>query len=164
MSIKVSDLPLQTAVDLESGSLVYVVDPTTPITSYKTTLGAVKTFVTTPATTSVLGAVIVGTGIAVDVNGVISTTPLVPATTSALGGVIVGSGFDVAVDGTLTYSKKMHAFSKDATGNLIYSTTTDSSISFQDSTGEDIYSQVDIGTSDYVYSMDANGNLIVTFS
>jgi len=72
MSIKVSDLPLQTAVDLESGSLVYVVDPTTPITSYKTTLGAIKTFVTTPATASVLGAVIVGSNLTVGVNGTIA--------------------------------------------------------------------------------------------
>ena len=164
MSIKISDLPLQESGDLESGALVYIVDPTAPITSYKTTLGDIGTFLTVPATDSTLGSVKVGTGIAVDANGVISTTPLVPATTSTLGGIIVGSGFDVAVNGTLTYSKKMHGFSKDATGNLIYSTTTDSSISFQDSTGEDIYSQVDIGTSDYVYSMDADGNLIVTFS
>jgi len=164
MSIKVSDLPLQTSVDLESGALVYIVDPTAPITSYKTTLGDIGTFLTTPATDSTLGSVIVGTGIAVDANGVISTTPLVPATTSTLGGIIVGSGFDVDNSGTLTYSKKMHGFSKDAEGNLIYSTTTDSSISFQDSTGEDLYSQVDIGTSDYSYSMNEDGNLIVTFS
>jgi hypothetical protein len=164
MSVKISDLPLQASGDLESGTLVYIVDPTVPVTSYKTTLGNIGTFLTVPATNSTLGSVKAGTGVTVAVDGTISVTPLLPATTLNLGGIIVGSGFSVDNSGTLGYSKKMHAFSKDANGNLIYSTTTDSSISFQDSTGEDLYSQVDIGTSDYSYSMDANGNLIVTFS
>jgi len=102
MSIKVSDLPLQTAVDLESGSLVYVVDPTTPITSYKTTLGAVKTFVTTPATDSVLGAVKVGSGINVTQDGTISVATINVATTGVAGTVKVGSGINVTQDGTIS--------------------------------------------------------------
>lgn len=118
------------------------------------------------ATASVLGGVKIGTGISVDVNGVISTNPLVPATTTVLGGVIVGanSGFSIDVSGNLGFSKKFHGFSVDANSNLIYSTTTDSTIILQDQYGADIYEDVDIGTSDYSYSMDAGGNLIVTFA
>ena len=115
MSIKVSDLPLQTAVDLESGSLVYVVDPTTPITSYKTTLGAVKTFVTTPATASVLGAVIVGSNLTVGVDGTITVD------TTA----IAGSNLTVDIDGTIAVDTTTIA-----TKTYVDNTSTDNAISF----------------------------------
>jgi len=90
------------------------------------------------------------------------------ATTSVAGTVIVGSGINVAVDGTISTvpapAKLFHGFSIDANSNLIYSTTSDSSISLQNQYGADIYEDTDIGTADYAYSMDADGNLIVTYS
>jgi hypothetical protein len=93
------------------------------------------------------------------------STAIPVATSSVLGGVKAGLGVNIAVDGTLSGpTKKFHGFSIDANSNLIYSTTEDSAVFFQDSTGADIYEDVDIGTNEYAYSMDADGNLIVTFS
>lgn len=117
-----------------------------------------------PAATAILlGGVKIGTSINVTVDGTIS---LAPATTSVLGGVIVGadSGFSIDVSGNLGFSKKFHGFSVNASGDLIYSTTTDATITLQDQYGADIYEDVDIGTSDYSYSLDEDGNLIVTFA
>lgn len=116
------------------------------------------------ATTNTLGGVIVGTGISVDGNGVISTNPLVPATTSILGGVIIGPGFAVDGTGEISYDTMFHGFTVNLNGDLIYSYTQDSTVSLQDATGADLYEDTDIGTSNYSYSMDSNGNLIVTFS
>jgi hypothetical protein len=120
------------------------------------------------ATTSVKGGVIAGSGINVAVDGTISVATIGVATTSVAGTVIVGSGINVAVDGTISTvpapAKLFHGFSIDANSNLIYSTTSDSSISLQNQYGADIYEDTDIGTADYAYSMDANGNLIVTYS
>lgn len=57
-----------------------------------------------PATTAGLGGVIVGTGLVVDVNGVLSSTVVAPsvATTSSTGVVKVGAMLGVTVDGTLS--------------------------------------------------------------
>lgn len=62
-----------------------------------------------PATTSVLGGVIVGTGLSVNSSGVISNTNPTPyslpiASASTLGGIKVGSGLAIATDGTLSVS------------------------------------------------------------
>jgi hypothetical protein len=93
------------------------------------------------------------------------TIGLAIATGSQLGGVKIGAGINVAVDGTLTGPvRKFHGFSVDENSNLIYSTTEDSAINLQDTTGADIYEDVDIGTNEYSYSLDSDGNLIVTFS
>lgn len=58
------------------------------------------------ATTSSLGGVIVGSGISVDSDGVISVSgsgyTLPPATTASLGGVIVGSGLGVTSTGKIS--------------------------------------------------------------
>jgi hypothetical protein len=120
------------------------------------------------ATTSTLGGVIAGSGINIAVDGTISVATIGVATTSVAGTVIVGSGITVGVDGTISTvpapAKLFHGFSIDENSNLIYSTTSDSSISLQDQYGADIYEDTDIGTADYAYSMDANGNLIVTYS
>jgi hypothetical protein len=68
--------------------------------------GGGSSYVLPPATVSVLGGVIVGTGLAVDGIGTLSATAtsytLPPATVSVLGGVIVGTG--LAVDGVGTLS------------------------------------------------------------
>jgi hypothetical protein len=66
-------------------------------------------------------------------------------------------------DGVLVVTRKLHAFSIDANSNLIYSTTTDANIDLQDQYGADIYEDADIGTNEYAYSVDNNGNLIVTY-
>jgi hypothetical protein len=121
------------------------------------------------ATASELGGIKVGANLSIDpVTGVLSAgnSYVLPAATSgALGGIKVGAGITVAVDGTLSApTRKFHGFSVNGDGALIYSTTEDSTISLQDSTGADIYEDVDIGTNEYSYSMDANGNLIVTYS
>jgi hypothetical protein len=93
------------------------------------------------------------------------TIGLAVATSSQLGGVKIGAGINVAVDGTLSGpTRKFHGFDVDANSNLIYYTTEDTTINLQDSTGADIYEDVDIGTNEYAYSLDADGNLIVTYS
>jgi len=120
------------------------------------------------ATTSVKGGVIIGSGINVAVNGTISVSATNVATTSVAGLVIIGSGIAVEANGTISTvpapAKQFHGFSIDANSNLIYSTTSDSTISLQDQYGADLYEDTDIGTADYAYSLDAGGNLIVTYS
>jgi hypothetical protein len=117
------------------------------------------------ATDTTIGGVIIGGGISVEADGTISVDIIPVATTSVAGTVIVGDGISVEADGTIsTPTRKFHGFSVDEDSNLIYSTTTDTTISLQDQYGTDIYEDTDIGTNDYSYSMDAGGNLIVTFS
>ena len=121
------------------------------------------------ASATVLGGIKVGNNLSIDpITGILSagnSYVLPAATNSTLGGVKAGAGVNIAVDGTLSGpTRKFHGFSIDANSNLIYSTTEDSSIIFQDSTGADIYEDVDIGTNEYAYSLDAGGNLIVTYS
>jgi hypothetical protein len=73
------------------------------------TTGMPTTFTPPIATTGALGGIIVGDGLAVDINGVVSVTggggttyTLPPSTTTALGGVIVGAGLNVDATGLLT--------------------------------------------------------------
>jgi len=119
----------------------------------------------TAATTTVIGGVIIP---AVGTSGITNssgTIGIAVATSSQLGGVKAGAGVNIAVDGTLTGpTRKFHGFGVDANSNLIYYTTEDTTINLQDSTGADIYEDVDIGTNEYAYSLDADGNLIVTYS
>ena len=127
--------------------------------------GTISVDIIPVATTSVAGTVIVGSGISVEPDGTISVDIIPVATTSVAGTVIAGDGISITVDGTIsTPTRKFHGFSVDADSNLIYSSTTDSTIILQDQYGNDLYEDTDIGTNDYAYSMDANGNLIVTFS
>ena len=117
------------------------------------------------ATDTVAGTVIIGDGINVELDGTISVATIEVATTTVAGTVIVGDGIGVEPDGTISVpTTKFHGFSVDENSNLIYSTTTDTTISLQDQYGADLYEDTDIGTNDYSYSMDASGNLIVTFS
>ena len=127
--------------------------------------GTISVDIIPVATTTVAGTVIVGSGINVEVDGTISVATIDVATTTVAGTVIVGDGISVEVDGTISVpTRKFHGFSVDADSNLIYSTTTDTTISLQDQYGTDLYEDTDIGTNDYAYSMDVDGNLIVTFS
>ena len=117
------------------------------------------------ATDTVAGTVIIGDGINVELDGTISVATIEVATTTVAGTVIVGDGISVETDGTISVpTRKFHGFSIDTNSNLIYSTTTDTTISLQDQYGADLYEDTDIGTNDYSYSMDAGGNLIVTYS
>ena len=56
-----------------------------------------------PATTTALGGIKVGTGLAVTADGTLSASvvPLTPATATVLGGIKVGTGLTVTTDGTL---------------------------------------------------------------
>ena len=121
------------------------------------------------ASATVLGGIKVGNNLSIDPStGILSagnSYVLPAATNSTLGGVKAGIGVNIAVDGTLSGpTKKLHGFSVDTNSNLIYSTTEDSTINLQDQYGADIYEDVDVGTNEYAYSMDADGNLIVTYS
>jgi hypothetical protein len=62
-----------------------------------------------------------------------------------------------------TVVSTVHAFKVDSNGNLQYTTITDSTVNLQ-SGGVDLYDTVDMSTNQYAYSIDANGNLIATFS
>ena len=164
MSIKFSQLPLQATV---TGTYIVPVVGPGP-TSYRTTLADISTYILAgnAATATKLATARTINGVAFDGTANINISTAIPvATSSVLGGVKAGLGVNIAVDGTLSGpTKKFHGFSIDANSNLIYSTTEDSTVFFQDSTGADIYEDVDIGTNEYAYSMDADGNLIVTFS
>jgi hypothetical protein len=54
------------------------------------------------ATTSVIGGVIVGSGISVEADGTISVDIIPVATSTVAGTVIIGSGIDVEADGTIS--------------------------------------------------------------
>jgi hypothetical protein len=66
--------------------------------------GDTGTFTLGIATTTTLGGVKIGSGIAIDEGGKISATPpeVEPATVFSIGGVIIGDGIDVESDGTIS--------------------------------------------------------------
>ena len=65
--------------------------------------GGGSTYTLPTATTSVLGGIIVGSGLQVTSNGTLSTSATtLPATRSRLGGIIVGNGLSVLTNGTLS--------------------------------------------------------------
>jgi hypothetical protein len=167
MPVKVSQLSPLTV--LNGTVLVPVVDvgTITPV-SKRTTIGDITSFILAgnAATATKLETPRTINGVNFDgTQDIVITSSLAIATTTTLGGVIIGDGINVGVDGTISVPTRLfHGFRVDSTGNLIYSTTSDSSISLQDRFGKDIYEDTDIGTSDYSYSMDSDGNLIVTFS
>lgn len=119
-----------------------------------------------PATSSTLGGVKIGSGIAVDINGVISVTSTPVATSSSSGSVIVPATGGMKVDGSGNISGNIivHAFGFDANYNLIYSKIDDTTITMTTDGVNSSYVTYDVGDSQYAYSIDANGNLIATFS
>jgi hypothetical protein len=121
------------------------------------------------ATTSAIGGVIipvVGTSGITNSSGTIG---LATATTTQLGGVKV-DGTTVTINGsgvisaTPPQSTAIHAFALDGNNNLIYTTTTGQAFNYTTDGQNSSYVMVDIGTDIYNYSIDANGNLIATFS
>lgn len=129
--------------------------------------GTITTSIPT-ASATVLGAIKVGNNLSIDGDGVLSagnSYVLPAATDTTLGGVIVGDGINLALTGEISVPTTLfHGFSVNSVGDLIYSTTADPSIDLQDQFGNDLYEDVDIGTNNYAYSVDVDGNLIVTFS
>ena len=119
-----------------------------------------------PASTSVLGGVIVpavGTSAIVNTSGTISVAK---STTTQLGAVIVPTTSALKTDasGNLSENVVVHAFSFDADKNLIYSKIDDTTITMTTDGVNSSYVTYDVGNSQYAYSIDANGNLIATFS
>jgi hypothetical protein len=78
MTVKITELPL--AASVAGSTIMYVIDPTGP-TSERTTLESIADVISPTASQSVKGIVTIGTGINVDVNGVIS----VPTVTTISG-------------------------------------------------------------------------------
>ena len=64
------------------------------------------------------------------------------------------------ITGTTT---RIHAFSTNAAGDLLW-THSESSLDLQTGSGVDIYKDVVIGSSDQVYSINSDGQLICTFT
>ena len=60
-------------------------------------------------------------------------------------------------------STRIHAFSTNAAGDLLW-THSESSLDLQNGSGVDIYKDVVIGSSDQVYSINSDGQLICTFT
>jgi len=60
-------------------------------------------------------------------------------------------------------STRIHAFSTNAAGDLLW-THSESSLDLQNGSGVDIYRDVVIGSSDKVYSINSDGQLICTFT
>jgi hypothetical protein len=117
------------------------------------------------ASTSTKGLVLIPTVGTSGITNTSGTITVAVASSTQRGAVKIGAGINVSVDGTISAATKLfHGFSVDSTGNLIYSTTTDTPINLQDQYGADLYEDTDIGTNEYSYSMDSDGNLIVTFN
>lgn len=167
MSIKISELTLNATID---GTIIVPIVASTPDpTTYKTTVDNIGAYILTgnAASATKLASPVNINGIPFDGSSDISIGAYLPiASDTTLGGVKIGAGINIAVDGTISASlvKMFHGFSVNANGDLIYSTTQDTTINLQDAFGADLYEDTDIGTTDYSYSMDENGNLIVTFS
>ena len=167
MAIKFSELTPLTVVD--GTNIVPVVDVAGVLTSKKTTINDLQTYILlgNAATATKLATAIEINGVPFDGSQDITIdTSIPPATTLSLGGVIVGDGFTVDLSGKISVaipSKLFHGFSTDEDGNLIYTTIDDGAISLQDSGGNEVYATSDMGTNDYEYSIDENGNLIATY-
>jgi len=78
-----------------------------------------------------------------------------PSTLPAISGANL-----TGITGTTT---RIHAFSTNAAGDLIW-THSESSLDLQNGSGVDIYKDVVIGSSDQVYSINSDGQLICTFT
>ena len=121
------------------------------------------------STTSALGGVIVPLVATSGITNSSGTIGLATATTTQLGGVKV-DGTTVTINGsgvisaTPPQATAVHAFAFDVNNNLIYTTTTGQAFNYTTDGQNSPYSMVDIGTDIYNYSIDANGNLLATFS
>jgi hypothetical protein len=118
------------------------------------------------ATTTVIGGVIVGSGINVGVDGTISVATIGVATTSTAGTVIVGNGLQVEVDGTLstTTTPSFHGFVVNANGDLEYTKMTSGDLAVANGDATEQYVMWEIGTSDYNWKISADGLLQIEYT
>jgi hypothetical protein len=171
MTIKISQLPsTSTLADANVFPLVANVSGT--LTSQQATLAILKSYVLAgnAATATQLASSRSING--VPFNGTQDITinvALLTATTSVLGGVKV-DGTTVTINGSGVISAApleattVHAFATDGNNDLIYTKTTGQTFNYTTDGQNSPYSMVDIGTDLYNYSIDANGNLLATFS
>jgi hypothetical protein len=170
MPIKISQLPSLSTVD--STVVLPVVDVSSAPISKKTTAGNLATYILAgnAATATKLQTARTINGVSFDGTANISISSSVAiATTSTLGGVIP-DGTTITINGSGVISATppqttvVHAFAFDGDNNLIYTQTTGQTFNYTSDGVNSAYGLVDIGTNIYSYSLDANGNLIATFS
>jgi len=139
MAIKISQLP-STSVLADTNVFPIVANVASTLTSQQSTLAVLKNYVLA--------------------GNAATTTKLATARN------INNIPFDGTADITITVSvtNVLHAFSVAANGDLMYYQVTDTNIDLQDSNGTDVYYTTDLGTDKYNYSVNASGNLIVTFT
>jgi hypothetical protein len=86
------------------------------------------------------------------------------ASTSTNVPVTVSNGQLTLNGAQVTANTVVHAFAFDNNKNLIYTQTAAQSFNYTSDGVNSLYAMVDVGTNIYSYSLDANGNLIATFS
>jgi hypothetical protein len=167
MSIKFSQLPAQTTV---TGTYIVPVVGPGP-TSYRSTLADISTYILSgnAATATKLATARNINGVAFDGTADITLTATIPtASTTVLGAVKVdGTTVTISsgvISATPPQSTSVHAFAFDGNNNLIYTRTTGQAFNYTTDGQNSPYSMVDVGTDIYIYSIDANGNLLATFS
>jgi hypothetical protein len=118
------------------------------------------------ATTSVIGGVIVGSGINVEADGTISVATIEVATTTVAGTVIVGNGLQVETDGTVstTTTPAFHGFVVNANGDLEYTRMTSGDLAVANGDATEQYVMWEIGTSDYSWQISDNGILQIQYT
>jgi len=118
------------------------------------------------ATTSVIGGVIVGSGISVEPDGTISVVVTPLATTTVAGTVIVGNGLQVEVDGTVstTTTPAFHGFVVNANGDLEYTRMTSGDLEVANGDATEQYVMWEIGTSDYSWQISDDGILQIEYT
>ena len=168
MSIKISQLA-STGTLADANVFPLVANVAGTLTSQQATLAVLKNYVlagnATTATKLVTARNI--NGVAFDgTQDITISVILSPATSSTIGGVIVPATGGMKVDGSGNISGNIlvHAFSFDANYNLIYSKIDDTTITMTTDGVNSSYVTYDVGDSQYAYSIDANGNLLATFS
>jgi hypothetical protein len=120
----------------------------------------------TAATDTIIGGVIIGEGINVEVDGTISVATIDVATTTVAGTVIVGNGLQVEVDGTVstTTTPAFHGFVVNANGDLEYTKMTSGDLEVADGDTTELYVMWEIGTSDYDWKITADGLLQIQYT
>jgi hypothetical protein len=171
MTIKFSQLPVTTNLATPANILFPVVDTSGP-TSFTTALTTLSAQILSgnAATATKLQTARTINGVSFDGTANISITASVPTASTTVLGAVKVDGTTVTINGsgvisaTPPQSTMVHAFAFDVNNNLIYTKTTGQTFDYTTDGQNSTYSMVDIGTDIYNYSIDANGNLLATFS
>ena len=120
----------------------------------------------TAATDTIIGGVIIGEGINVEVDGTISVATIDVATDTVAGTVIIGNGLQVEVDGTVstTTTPAFHGFVVNANGDLEYTRMTSGDLEVANGDATEQYVMWEIGTSDYSWKITADGLLQIEYT